>query len=648
MVRRTCSLLGLCLYVGCAAPEPVPIEDLEDRRVAGSEELIRALDTVGQAPRAALAMGRIQDRGYAPALARATRSDDSALRIAALFALGQLGLALGGEVPPEAVEACGAALEDPDDEIVAAAVEALGKLAAPGLAAAVAPLLGHAGEAVSVEAAHALMRARFVPVWRRAADDPPPLPADAVAALVTALDDRAPAVRRAAAHAFSRYGQPEAVAALVARLEDPDEWTRLFAVRGIGRSGDASTLPQLASGLEDESHGVRTETVAAMAVLGGSERIPPALASDPSFHVRAAMARALGDASGPNSLAILRSLETDPSPTVRGAAIRALARRIGIDYAPRLEAYVAAGDRNLIVAATGAAAELEAAGIDLLRAAAAHTDRRVRTAALTAIGQLQGVDDLILAALADPDLAVRGTAVTVLAGREIDGKLEALAEAYDASPGTDWIEIRESLADAVAEEPGAEAFLRTIATTDEAASVRRRAALALEARGVSVPTVVPSPIEPSRFLEAVLPVEPVVVLETSKGAIEMRCHAADAPVHVASFLDRVQTGFYDGLSWHRVVSNFVVQGGDPRGDGWGTGGYPLRDEINRRRFGRGAVGMPKAGKDTGGCQLFITHLPTPHLDGNYTVFGQVVSGLDVVDRLEVGDTIVRAYLRDSR
>jgi cyclophilin family peptidyl-prolyl cis-trans isomerase len=114
---------------------------------------------------------------------------------------------------------------------------------------------------------------------------------------------------------------------------------------------------------------------------------------------------------------------------------------------------------------------------------------------------------------------------------------------------------------------------------------------------------------------------------------------------VAAFVDRVREGFYDGTIWHRVVPNFVVQGGDPRGDGWGNGGVTLRDEINPLPFGRGAVGMPKAGKDTGGCQLFITHVMTPHLEGTYTVFGQVVAGMDVVDRIEVGDRIVRATLR---
>ena len=76
-----------------------------------------------------------------------------------------------------------------------------------------------------------------------------------------------------------------------------------------------------------------------------------------------------------------------------------------------------------------------------------------------------------------------------------------------------------------------------------------------------------------------------------------------------------------------------------------AGSEPTPDEINRRRYLRGTVGMPKAGKDTGGCQIFITHVPTPHLDGNYTVFGQVTAGLDVVDQIEVGDSIKRAYVK---
>ncbi len=178
---------------------------------------------------------------------------------------------------------------------------------------------------------------------------------------------------------------------------------------------------------------------------------------------------------------------------------------------------------------------------------------------------------------------------------------------------------------------------------DSASSVRRLATVALAARGVVVEAP-PSPtIEPSPFLGAEFAASaPRVVLETNRGEIEISTLPNAAPIHVANFLELAEKGFYDGLLWHRVAPNFVIQGGDPRGDGWGGPGYTLRDEINRQKFQRGTVGMPKAGKDTGGGQIFITHLPTPHLDGNYTVFGRVSRGMEVVDSIEVGDQILRA------
>jgi len=109
-----------------------------------------------------------------------------------------------------------------------------------------------------------------------------------------------------------------------------------------------------------------------------------------------------------------------------------------------------------------------------------------------------------------------------------------------------------------------------------------------------------------------------------------------------SILRLVRGGFYRGLTFHRVVPNFVVQGGDPRGDGWGGPGYTLRSEFSTVRYGRGTVGMASAGKDTEGSQFFITHSPQPHLDGRYTVVGRVLRGMDVVDALRVGDRIVDA------
>ncbi len=134
------------------------------------------------------------------------------------------------------------------------------------------------------------------------------------------------------------------------------------------------------------------------------------------------------------------------------------------------------------------------------------------------------------------------------------------------------------------------------------------------------------------------------VLKTNKGAVTLQLLKDEAPFTVLSFVKLARKGFYNGLGFHRVVPNFVVQGGDPRGDGWGGPGYAIRSEYSLARFDRGMVGIASAGKDTEGCQFFITHLPTPHLDGRFTVFARVVDGFDVVDRLQVGDTIEKVTI----
>jgi len=138
-----------------------------------------------------------------------------------------------------------------------------------------------------------------------------------------------------------------------------------------------------------------------------------------------------------------------------------------------------------------------------------------------------------------------------------------------------------------------------------------------------------------------LPDSVPLTLETVRGTVVMELYPREAPFTVLNFLT-LATGrkLYNGVPWHRVVSNFVVQGGDPRGDGWGGPGYTIRSEFPMRNYDTGSIGMASAGKDTEGSQFFITHSPQPHLDGRYTIFGRVVSGMDVVDRLQVGDTIL--------
>ena len=130
-----------------------------------------------------------------------------------------------------------------------------------------------------------------------------------------------------------------------------------------------------------------------------------------------------------------------------------------------------------------------------------------------------------------------------------------------------------------------------------------------------------------------------VILNTTKGAITIRLLVNEAPASVANFLRLMRSDYDKGVAFHRVVPNFVAQAGCPRGDGWGGPDYTIRSELGPRYYGEGAVGMASAGKDTEGSQWFITHSPTPHLDGRYSIFGIVESGMEVVHLLEVGDTV---------
>jgi cyclophilin family peptidyl-prolyl cis-trans isomerase/HEAT repeat protein len=137
-------------------------------------------------------------------------------------------------------------------------------------------------------------------------------------------------------------------------------------------------------------------------------------------------------------------------------------------------------------------------------------------------------------------------------------------------------------------------------------------------------------------------------VETGKGSFTIEFLPDDAPLTVDNFVQLSRKGFFNGQTVPRVVPNFVVQTGDPRGDQNGGPGYQIRCEINMATYARGAVGMALSGKDTGGSQWFVTHSPQPHLDGGYTVFGRVVSGMEVVDRIVRGDVISRITVTEQR
>jgi cyclophilin family peptidyl-prolyl cis-trans isomerase len=162
----------------------------------------------------------------------------------------------------------------------------------------------------------------------------------------------------------------------------------------------------------------------------------------------------------------------------------------------------------------------------------------------------------------------------------------------------------------------------------------------------------PTTVAPDVYAAARLvspPVSTQVYLDTDRGTIQIELAVLDAPLTVENFISLARKGYFNGLSVHRVVPDFVVQDGDPRGDGEGGPGYSIRDELNQRPYLRGTVGMAlDPWPDTGGSQYFIAHSPQPHLDAKYTVFGRVIAGMDVVDKIQQWDVIRSVRVWDGQ
>ena len=138
-------------------------------------------------------------------------------------------------------------------------------------------------------------------------------------------------------------------------------------------------------------------------------------------------------------------------------------------------------------------------------------------------------------------------------------------------------------------------------------------------------------------------------IETNRGAIVLDLYPEHAPKTVNNFVFLARQGFYDGVKFHRVIANFMIQGGDPTGSGRGGPGYSFQDELaaNPLRHGTGVISMANAGPNTNGSQFFITHSPQPHLDGKHTVFGKVIEGQDVVNAIRQGDVMMKVSVQEK-
>ncbi|MCX6004729.1 MAG: peptidylprolyl isomerase [Chloroflexi bacterium] len=136
-------------------------------------------------------------------------------------------------------------------------------------------------------------------------------------------------------------------------------------------------------------------------------------------------------------------------------------------------------------------------------------------------------------------------------------------------------------------------------------------------------------------------------IKTAKGDIVCELYAADAPVTVNNFVTLSRKGFYNGLTFHRVIPGFMVQGGDPNGNGTGGPGYKFQDEFSQRTHQTGTLSMANSGPNTNGSQFFICYAPQPHLNGKHTVFGQCTQGMDVLKKLVNGDKMTEVVITES-
>jgi cyclophilin family peptidyl-prolyl cis-trans isomerase/HEAT repeat protein len=615
--------------------------------------------------RAAMAMGRIGDRLALPLLLRLLEDRDTVVKIEAAFAIGRLGdraavRELARQLEQLPLESSGSWPVE--------IVSALARLGGPEADAAIAALLGrHAPETTAPDAAtaYALLEA-----WRlgRASRTAALLPdyvrragglwrqnavysagrlnlAAAAPVLLEAAEAPEPVIRMYALRALTaqladsaRLGHDAFTARIRTLLNDPDAQVRINALRALGTFADSNLAHYAAPRLVDRDPNVPVQAAATLAALRGSraiEALRARLVNPGTPGLQRALLVALAQLQPDSAVSTVSRLRAERDWRSRFLAVEVLGNAATAAAKAALVEMLADADARVVAAAMGgigrASEPGDSAVLRMARERLTHDDVGVRAAAIELLGREANaalIADFVAAyrrADTDRDNDAKLAAVTALAaiarrGADVRAQVE---QAFLASvPRSGDVLVRRAVAQRFGDEAhrrhwGSVLPVETGRSAEDYREAVRRYVLDRSRRRVTI--------------------------ETDRGNIIVELLGFDAPLTVDNFLRLMERRYFDNGRWHRVVPNFVIQDGDPRGDGSGGPGWAIRDEINRWRYSRGMMGMALSGPETGGSQFFITHSAQPHLDGGYTIFGRVVGGETVLDQIVQGDRIRRIF-----
>ena len=637
-----------------AAPAPPP--DLT-RLLSDEEARIRR--------RAALAIGRVAlADGVTPLVAVLADSDPEVRQMAA-FALGLLG-------DKRARDPLVGALADPSPLVQGSAAEALGLIgdaaAADALGRFAAQVVQSGLLAQPPDEGDDARRDTPTAAWRLALYALVRLKAYPQLAAAVLDASGQPRVRWwPVAFALQRLEDKRALPALLTLAKDAHPYTRAFAVKGLAALKDRSAMPVLMPLLSSGERSVLIETVRALGRIGDPAAVQPLLriirdaAADPQVRLEAV--GAIGGLHQPEVGDALLDVLADPSPAVRAAALRSLAAFDPENFVTVLSGLDLDPHWNVRAALATVLGTLPPEnGLPRLEAMVNDADQRVIPFAIASLVKLKApaAAAVLLDRLKADDPVVRAAAAAGIGELQPANGAAALAEAYRSGQRDSTYAARAAALAAIARYGAAAAtpVLRG-AFADKDWAVRVRAAMLLKqldaAAGADADALIrpaPTTVAPDVYTAPRLvspPVSTQIYLDTDRGTIQIELAVLDAPLTVENFIALARKGYFNGLSVHRVVPDFVIQDGDPRGDGEGGPGYSIRDELNERPYLRGTVGMAlDPWPDTGGSQYFIAHSPQPHLDAKYTVFGRVISGMDVVDQIQQGDVIRQVRVWDGQ